>query len=159
MKRISQLQGYIFKASLFFVFTFSFLNLAAQTTNAEGAITREIKCSDGPDKDIKVTITINPAKIPNLEKGYQRLIEIIPEGFSAKADPSTTATSDIKNNKLKFYWMNGSLPAEGTIQVSYCLHKTTTEKIKSIVIEGSFTYSENNDSNEILISGDNTCKL
>ena len=143
------------------IFFSSFLTIYtdAQTANTEGAIVREIKFSGGSDKDIKVTITIYPEKINDFEKGYQRLTETIPDGFTAKTESSTTASVDTKENQLRFYWMNGRMPEKGPVTVSYCLHKSGTEKIKNIVIDGTFKYSVKNENREVIISGDNTFAL
>ena len=145
-----------------FILLFAFFistQIEAQISNNDGAIVRTIKCPKKKNENIEVSITITPNKIQNLENGYQRLVEIIPEGFSAEADKSTTAACEIKENKLKFYWMNGSLPINEPVTVSYTLTKISKEKIKSVVIEGSFKYSVFKESQEIVISGDNSCKL
>lgn len=131
----------------------------AQTSDNTGAVVRVIKCSDGPDKDISITITIDPQKIQDFEKGYQRLCENIPEGYSAKADASSNVKAETKEGQLRFYWMNGSMAGDKTTTVSYCLHKTGNEKIKSVIISGSFKYSVKNKNNEIIVNGDNTCKF
>ena len=140
----------------------SSINLSAQDINkAENdmAIKRTIMCPQKVSEDINVTITIYPKMIKSMSEGYQRLTEIIPEGFNAICDNSDNSKAVNKEGKMIFYWTSKNLQDADTITLKYHLNYNGKEDLKNIILMGSFDYTLLNEKRVIYINGDNTCNF
>lgn len=146
--------NYIFSFIAIVLFTYS---ANAQEINKYESVVRTIICSKSINDTIKVSIIINRDKILDFENDFQRLVEIIPEGFIATTDSINIGHSEFKDGKLKFFWKKDSFPSDNQIALNYSILYNGNEKLKNIIIVGTFNYLVNKEKREIQITGDNSC--
>lgn len=91
------------------------------------------------DSTFRITLTIEKDSLP----GGAKLIERIPEGFSAKEDVSTDGKFSFKSQQVEISWKQ--IPEENLFSVSYMLRPDSTTKNGEYTILGSsFSYLFNN---------------
>jgi hypothetical protein len=96
------------------------------------------------NREIIVTITVDKGDT----KGFAKLQETLPVGFTATNIESSQGVFSFVDQKAKFLWM--SLPAESTIKVSYKI--TVAPGITGIYyLNGEFSYVENDETKKSII--------
>jgi hypothetical protein len=84
--------------------------------------------------------------------GLGKLIETLPEGFTAKEVQNNGAVFSFSNNQVKFLWM--TLPAEDEFMVEYEIEAEAQFTEGSFFVEGLFTYLEGEDTKQYVIPSD-----
>lgn len=96
------------------------------------------------NREIIVTITVEKGNL----KGFAKLQETLPVGFTATNIESSQGVFSFVDQKAKFLWM--SLPAESIIKVSYKI--TVAPGITGIYyLNGEFSYVENDETKKSII--------
>jgi cell division septation protein DedD len=108
-------------------------------------VTRKMPSSAAPGSEFTVELTVNKGST----SGFAKLQEEIPDGFTASAIESKSATFTFDKSKVKFIWM--SLPADGSYTVSYKV-KVDAAASGSKTITGTFSYIDGNDTKKISIA-------
>ena len=70
--------------------------------------------------------------------GFAKYQEVLPKGYTAKANQTNGSSFSITDNKLKFVWV--SLPLDYELNISYTLEKTDAATTNSKLIGGEFSY-------------------
>jgi hypothetical protein len=84
--------------------------------------------------------------------GLGKLIETLPQGFTATEVQNNGAVFSFSNNQVKFLWM--TLPAEDEFVVEYEIIADSDINEGSFFVEGLFTYLEGEDTKQYVISSD-----
>ena len=85
-------------------------------------------------------------------KGFAKYQEVLPAGFSAKANKTNGGSFSLSDGKLKFVWV--SLPLEEELVVSYILEKSASSAADAKLDNGEFSYLENDQSKKVKMSVD-----
>ena len=80
-------------------------------------------------------------------KGFAKFQEVLPAGYSAKADKTNGSSFSISDGKLKFVWV--SLPTDNELVLSYVLEKTDANAQDAKLDNGEFSYLENEQSKKV----------
>lgn len=108
-------------------------------------VTRKMPSSAAPGSEFTVEFTVNKGST----SGFAKLQDELPDGFTASAIESKSATFTFDKSKVKFIWM--SLPADGSYTVSYKV-KVDAAASGSKTITGTFSYIDGNDTKKISIA-------
>ena len=84
--------------------------------------------------------------------GLGKLIETLPQGFTAQEVQNNGAVFSFSNNQVKFLWM--TLPAEDEFIVEYEIIADAQFTEGSFFVEGLFTYLEGEDTKQYVIPSD-----
>lgn len=98
-----------------------------------------------PGGSFTVTLTINKGELSGLGK----VIESLPEGFTASKIQNNGALFIAGDNQVKFLWQ--TLPADQEFEVSYKIDVAADAPSGNNVIEGMFSYYANEQSKQIII--------
>ena len=116
---------------------------------AEGkiSINCERKITEVSAGNYAVSIKIKKENI----KGFSKIIEIIPTGFTATEKESKDGIFSFKNQEAKILWM--SIPKDKELEISYNLIANPDNTNKEYQINGSFSYLENDVTKQYVIQG------
>lgn len=132
------------KTKLIFLFWILIL-LSKLSTSQNITITRNEPSTLAGGGECVVELTINKGSLA----GFAKLQEELPEGLSATAIDTKSASFSFENKKVKFIWM--SLPSDGQFKVSYKI-KADANASGTKITTGNFYYIEGNDTKKIPIA-------
>ncbi len=99
----------------------------------------------------KVQIAINKQDI----KGFAKLVETLPANFKATSLKTNGSSFAVVDNKAKFVWV--SLPKDEQLHIEYeVVFSQTVDPSK--LVEGEFSYLENDQSKKVKTGGDQSFK-
>ncbi len=131
----------------FIINTLAFLLLTVNLSNAVN-VSQVLPPSVPPGGEFKVSVTIDKGTTSGFAK-YQ--VEL-PEGLTATAIETETATFSFTDQKVKFIWM--ALPAYQELKIVFRVKVSETASgIKSI--GGTFSYIENNETQKFAVTAAN----
>jgi hypothetical protein len=122
-----------------------FQNLFSGSVNVKTKMPEKIK----PGDEFTVELTIEKGNI----SGFAKLQNELPEGFTASAIESKSASFTFIDQKVKYIWM--SLPTESDFKISYKVKVGNNVAPGNKSISGSFSYLENNDKQNFEIASKN----
>lgn len=127
--------------------------LADDTTEIVNDVNSTLSCfrkrtvSPTSDKEFVVDLLINKKDLGKDE--FAKIQENIPPGYTAQGIETKGGIFTFKDNKAKFLWM--TLPQEDEFQVSYKIVAKSVVDMKSVALNGSFSYIENGNTKSIYI--------
>ena len=98
-----------------------------------------------PGGSFTVTLKVNKGEVA----GAGKVIESLPEGFTASEIETNGAVFTATNNQVKFLWM--TVPADQSFTVSYKVSVGSSAEAGNSVIEGMFSYFEDGKTKPIII--------
>lgn len=101
-----------------------------------------------PNEKSRVQVRVYKKNI----NGLGKLIETLPQGFTAKEVQNNGAVFSFSNNQVKFLWM--TLPAEDEFMVEYEIIADSEITEGTFFVEGLFTYLEGEDTKQYVIPSD-----
>ena len=127
-------------------------SIAINTTNVSSSV-GELSCSRSfdavkinPGKTFLVTLTVEKSNV----SGVGKIIENIPDGFTAQEVENNGAIFSQKGNQVKFLWM--TLPSDNEFTVSYKI--MVDENLNgNKVIDGKMSYLDGDVTKNALIDG------
>ena len=93
-----------------------------------------------------VSLTVTKENI----KGFSKIIEQIPTGFTATEGESSEGIFSFKNQEAKILWM--SVPKDKELKVSYHLVAAENTPNKDYQVNGTFSYLHNDETNKHIIN-------
>lgn len=101
-----------------------------------------------PGEKSRIQVRVSKKNI----NGLGKLIETLPQGFTAQEVQNNGAVFSFSNNQVKFLWM--TLPAEDDFMVEYEIIADAQISEGSFFVEGLFTYLEGEDTKQYVIPSD-----
>jgi hypothetical protein len=98
-----------------------------------------------PGSSFTISLKINKGDFA----GAGKVIESLPEGFSAEEIEANGAVFTATDNQVKFLWM--TIPADQTFTVSYKVTVASTAEAGNNVVEGMFSYFDNGKTKPVII--------
>jgi len=114
---------------------------------AQVNVTTSIPANVSAGGEFTVEINVDKGAIA----GFAKLQHDLPTGLEAVAGESANATFSFKDRKVKYLWM--ALPSDAKFKVSYKV-KVDPTVTGSQIIEGSFSYIKDNNTEKFLIPKD-----
>jgi len=108
---------------------------------------RKRSVSPTSDKEFLVDLLVNKKDLG--KDNFAKIQENVPPGYTAMGVETQGGIFTFKNNKAKFLWM--TLPQEDEFQVSYKIVSNSIIDMKSVALNGSFSYIENGNTKSIYI--------
>lgn len=108
-------------------------------------VTRNLPLSAAPGSEFTVELIVDKGSTT----GFAKLQDELPDGFTASAIESKSATFTFDKNKVKLIWM--SLPADTKYTVSYKVKVDATAS-GTKTITGTFSYIDGNDTKKITVA-------